>query len=924
MQSGHDGSRNVGDGGYDGLGLKSCNFVDGDRAALYKVAAALLNIGNVQMESRQDDTVAVTEKTMPFLKEAETLLGVSGLSDLLIEKVVISPRSKSEYHIALDLASASGQRDALVKHIYTLMFNLIIARINLNIETDREFHKFIGLLDVFGFEVFQTNSFEQLCINYANERLHNFFLMRVFEVEIELYRMQNLQVPALNYPDNAKVIELLEKSPTGIFPLLDAQCKMPKGSDKGFCASAQKTHAGHPNFLTLATSSLKVKGTTDDNAFVISHFAGDVCYTCSNFLEKNSDHLSAQFETELKKSKQVIVEQMVSLHQGKLSLSTGSGGKETPRQLARKSSQPNASARNTTARSNQKGGQPSHQQQGSVGKKFLLSLKQLMREIATTHPYFIRCIKPNNSLQPVEFATSMVLGQLEKSGTIECVKLMQDGYPSRAPYEDLLHRFQNALPDFMLSLDAQEFVQLLLLACNCKEGDYQLGQDMVFFRSNKGGVLQELMMMRKDDVAQRIVTNARESGIAATDPKMADFLNKLEAFVELRKKKRQEALENYKSTVLAAIGLFKWVRWGEKRALLDEKAALKVQAIQRGKLARVHVEAKKRQAREAKAAQAAAIAAAKAAEDAMRLAVENAAAGVAAAAVEAARKAQEDAEARAKDAQDAADAVAAAEKAQTDADTAAAAAEAQLKEAKKLDLAAAGALAKEEEEEYVDEKWFKKANGREFHRFLMCKGVEWGFQYHNFYGDWELADAEPICHDRPHYVHNTMYGGYAHLFHTMDPHYNVPRWVIGPAPGNENGWAFCESDAETPFTANTTWISWDGFEWHSCKTFRFVPKEHELDGLSEEEDFIDDEDDFDAEYDYEGGADLEERTVKKMTASEYDHQLTERQNNSEIRQEAQSADTASTPANAAEEEDKKGDKKKKKKGGGIFKSMGKK
>eukprot|EP00966_Prymnesium_polylepis_P022639 520725-Prymnesium_polylepis.1 len=112
----------------------------------------------------------------------------------------------------------------------------------------------------------------------------------------------------------------------------------------------------------------------------------------------------------------------------------------------------------------------------------------------------------------------------------------------------------------------------------------------------------------------------------------------------------------------------------------------------------------------------------------------------------------------------------------------------------------------------------------------MCKGVEWGFQYHNFYGDWELSDAEPICHGRPHYVHNTMYGGYAHLFHTMDPHYNVPRWVIGPAPGNENGWAFCESDAATPFESKTTWISWDGFEWHSCKTFRFVPKEHELDG----------------------------------------------------------------------------------------------
>ena len=491
--------------------------------------AALLYIGNVKMESKDDDTVGVIESSLSDLKQAEQLLVVGDLSKLLIEKVVHSPRSKSEYHIALDLTSANGQRDALVKHVYTMMFNLLIARINMNIESEREFHKFIGLLDVFGFEVFQTNSFEQLCINYANERLHNFFLMRVFEVEIELYRMQNLQVPALNYPDNAKVIELLEKSPTGIFPLLDAQCKMPKGSDKGFCASAQKQHAGHPHFLTLATSSLKVKGTTDDNAFVISHFAGDVCYTCTNFLGKNVDQLSVQFETELKQSKQIIVSQMVDFHLGKPL--TGAPGKETPRML-RKNSAAGVSARNvnTTARGGQKG-QPQQQQTGSVGKKFLVSLKQLMREIATTHPYFVRCIKPNNSLRPVEFATSMVLGQLEKSGTIECVKLMQEGYPSRAPYVDLTNRFANALPDFMLAMEPQDFVQLLLLACNCKAGDYQLGQDMVFFRANKGGVLQELMMMRKDDVASKIVQNARETGLNTNDPQMAGFLEKLEAFV---------------------------------------------------------------------------------------------------------------------------------------------------------------------------------------------------------------------------------------------------------------------------------------------------------------------------------------------------------------------------------------------------------
>ena len=155
--------------------------------------------------------------------------------------------------------------------------------------------------------------------------------------------------------------------------------------------------------------------------------------------------------------------------------------------------------------------------------------------------------------------------------------------------------------------------------------------------------------------------------------------------------------------------------------------------------------------------------------------------------------------------------------------------------------------AHDDEEDEERSKWWVKVrrhDGRvsEVHRFLMCKGVEWGFQYHNFYGDWELSSTDKLCNGRPHYVHNTMYGGHAHLFHTIDPHYHVPRWVIGPAPGDENGWAFCESDAPTPHEVQATWISWDGNEWHSCRSLRFVePREG---------DALDDDDD-DESIDYE-------------------------------------------------------------------------
>jgi len=207
----------------------------------------------------------------------------------------------------------------------------------------------------------------------------------------------------------------------------------------------------------------------------------------------------------------------------------------------------------------------------------------------------------------------------------------------------------------------------------------------------------------------------------------------------------------------------------------------------------------------------------------------------------------------------------------------------------------------------------KRTDGKSFeiHRFLMCKGVEWGFQYHNFYGDWELSTVEPLNNGRPHYVHNTMYGGHAHLFHTIDPHYHVPRWVIGPAPGNENGWAFCESDAATPHEVTATWISWDGFEWHSCKSFRYVPKEDEMDGLDSDDDFVDEEEAWDQDNEFSAISNMlaeeEEAAPKamvKMTLDEYEEMKTNRQEGYE-RKRAESimggVGGASVPAIAEEE-----------------------
>jgi len=878
--------------------LDSCGLASTEKVELYGIFAALMCLGDVKFGAIAEgsDTIAVKGETMESLEQAEKLLGIGDISTLLIEKIVKSPRSNNEYHIALDLTAAMLQRDALVKHIYMMIFDVIVARINTKIQPDKDFHRFIGLLDVFGFEVFQSNSFEQLCINYANERLHNFFLMRVFEVEIELYKMQNLQVPVLTYPDNSKVIELLEKNPTGIFPMLDAQCKMPKGSDKNFNMAICKTHTAHPHFSTLANAKIKMHGVSDDEVFVIHHFAGDVVYSSKSFLDKNTDALSQQFEGQLKKSSVQLIVQCVTgvaapekkdkkpgdtPRGGKAPQDSARGGKKAPKDSAR-------------------GGKAPASQTGSVSKKFLLGLKQLMREIATTHPFFIRCIKPNQKLIPIELNTSMVLSQMERSGTIECVKLMQAGYPSRAPYADLQTRFKSALPPFMLGLEAHQFVELLLLATNCQPGEYQLGQDMVFFRANKGGVLQELMMMRKDKVAEAIANNAKGNASVSTP---SEYIAMLDAFVEERKDARAKARKEFEGAIAAMLRMQLWVKWGEKQIGARNAAAVKIEAMRRGRAARVQAEQLRKAADEKAKAE---LAAKKAAEEAelARVAAEKAEAAERARLEEEARVAAEAAEAARKesDAKAAAELKAAkeAKEAQEQAEAAAKAAAAEAKAADELAKQQKADKLKEEMAEYTEEheedethdKWFakvKRPNGSEWevHRFLMCKGVEWGFQYHNFYGDWELSANDPLNNGRPHYVHNTMYGGHAHLFHTIDPHYHVPRWVIGPAPGNENGWAFCESDAPTPHEVQATWISWDGFEWHSCKSFRYVPKEDEMDGLDSDDDFVDEDDGWDDGEQYNSLSNMlaeeeerEEKVAQKvtMTLDEYEEMKTNRQN----------------------------------------------
>ena len=229
-----------------------------------------------------------------------------------------------------------------------------------------------------------------------------------------------------------------------------------------------------------------------------------------------------------------------------------------------------------------------------------------------THPYFVRCIKPNMSLAPDDFNGALVLRQFNCTGTTECVKLMQVGFPSRAPYEDLRSRFKSSLPAEFGTMPSARFVGLLLVACGGKEGDYQLGQDMVFFKASKGGMLAELMLIPKDEIASRIVEQSTKD-VGLLDKELRDVLVQ---YIEQRKEERAAALKKVEAAFLATVKLVQWMHWGEQRLKAKNAAAVKVQARRRAALARRRVEGirrAKKAAEEAEAARKAAAAAATAA-----------------------------------------------------------------------------------------------------------------------------------------------------------------------------------------------------------------------------------------------------------------------------------------------------------------------
>nr|XP_010297250.1 PREDICTED: unconventional myosin-VI [Balearica regulorum gibbericeps] len=379
--------------------------------------------------------------------------------------------NRSDKRVPLKVEQANNARDALAKTVYSHLFDHVVNRVNqcFPFETSSFF---IGVLDIAGFEYFEHNSFEQFCINYCNEKLQQFFNERILKEEQELYQKEGLGVNEVHYVDNQDCIDLIEAKLIGVLDILDEENRLPQPSDQHFTSVVHQKHKDHFRLSIPRKSKLAVhRNIRDDEGFIIRHFAGAVCYETMQFVEKNNDALHMSLESLICESKDKFVRQLFE------------------------------SNTNNNKDSKQKAGKLSFI---SVGNKFKTQLNLLLEKLHSTGSSFIRCIKPNLKMTNHHFEGGQILSQLQCSGMVSVLDLMQGGFPSRASFHELYNMYKKYLPDKLARLDPRLFCKALFKALGLNENDYKFGLTKVFFRPGKFAEFDQIMKSDPDHLAELV------------------------------------------------------------------------------------------------------------------------------------------------------------------------------------------------------------------------------------------------------------------------------------------------------------------------------------------------------------------------------------------------------------------------------------
>ncbi|KAL5702010.1 hypothetical protein ACHQM5_027281 [Ranunculus cassubicifolius] len=406
--------------------------------AIFRVVAAILHLGNIEFAKGKeiDSSVPKDEKSKFHLQMTADLLMCDSvaLEDALCKRVMITPEEVIKR--SLDPLAATVSRDGLAKTIYSRLFDWLVDTINTSIGQDPNSKYLIGVLDIYGFESFKTNSFEQFCINYTNEKLQQHFNQHVFKMEQEEYTKEQIDWSYIEFVDNQDVLDLIEKKPGGIIALLDEACMFPKSTHETFCQKLYQTFKVHKRFVKPKLSR------TD---FSIAHYAGEVLYQADQFLDKNKDYVVPEHQDLLSASKCSFVAGLFP-------------------QLAEEATKSSKFS--------------------SIGARFKVQLQQLMETLNSTEPHYIRCVKPNNLLKPAIFENVNIMHQLRCGGVLEAIRISCAGYPTRRAFDEFILRFGLLAPEVLEGNYDEKVACKKILEKKGLKG-FQIGKTKIFLRAGQ-------------------------------------------------------------------------------------------------------------------------------------------------------------------------------------------------------------------------------------------------------------------------------------------------------------------------------------------------------------------------------------------------------------------------------------------------------
>ncbi|NWX88926.1 MYO19 protein, partial [Nothoprocta pentlandii] len=373
---------------------------------IFKVLSGLLHLGNIQFSNSLDESqpCELQDKAKEFVKSTGDLLKIpmEELLEALRIRTITAGKQQQVFKKPCSRAECETRRDCLAKLIYAKLFEWLVQVINESIYTDPLlWTNFIGLLDVYGFESFPENNLEQLCINYANEKLQQHFVAHYLKAQQEEYAAEGLEWSFINYQDNQNCLDLIEGSPLSIFSLLNEECRLNRSSNTDLFQTRIEKALSNNQCLSRNKFSKKPN-------FIISHYAGKVCYELATMVEKNKDPVPPELIHVLQNSRDPLLQKLFPV---------------TER------NQNNINTQNRAA-------------VVTVVSKFKGSLEHLMQILNSTTPHYIRCIKPNADCKAMTFKGEEVLSQLQACGIVEAISISAAGFPIRVSFQSFLERYE--------------------------------------------------------------------------------------------------------------------------------------------------------------------------------------------------------------------------------------------------------------------------------------------------------------------------------------------------------------------------------------------------------------------------------------------------------------------------------------------------